>query len=100
MRRLAALSLAVLLVGAILFACGPDLAPWILGGDRNVLQGPIAFYYEEVRKLAPAGTGFHEPGDNYAAANRTASTRAWAAAAPRSRARPGAPRRRAPSPPR
>ncbi|HEX3125753.1 MAG TPA: hypothetical protein VH394_00330 [Thermoanaerobaculia bacterium] len=73
MRRLAVLSLAVLLVGALLFACGPDLAPWILGGDRNVLQGPIAFYYEEVRKLAPAGTEVREPGDNGVAANRTAA---------------------------
>lgn len=72
MRRLATLSLAVLLVGAVLFACGPDLAPWILGGDRNVLQGPTAFYSQEIRRLAPPGTAFHDSGDPIAAGKRTA----------------------------
>ncbi|MES1241571.1 MAG: tetratricopeptide repeat protein [Acidobacteriota bacterium] len=73
MKRLAVLSLVVLLAAALAIACGPDLAPWILGGDRNVLQGPVAFYYEEVRKLAPAGTSFREPDDNSHAADRTAA---------------------------
>jgi hypothetical protein len=72
-RRLLFLSIAAFLATVLAIACGPDFAPWILGADRNVLQGPTAFYYDEVRKLAPAGTEFQEPGDNYAAANRTAA---------------------------
>lgn len=72
-RRLLFLSLAAFLATALAIACGPDFAPWILGADRNVLQGPIAFYYDEVRKLAAAGSKYQEPGDNYAAANRTAA---------------------------
>jgi hypothetical protein len=71
-RRLFFLSIAAFLATALAIACGPELTPWILGADRNTLQGPIAFYYEEVRKLAPAGVQSYEPGDNYAAANWTA----------------------------
>jgi tetratricopeptide (TPR) repeat protein len=75
-RRLVLLSVAAVLAAALAIACGPDFAPWILGGDRNVLQGPIAFYYEEVRKLAPApsaDTQIHEPGDAYKLAEHTAA---------------------------
>jgi hypothetical protein len=72
-RRLATLCLAVLLVGAVLFACGPDLAPWILGGDRNVLQGPTAFYSQEILRLAPPGTAFHDPDDGTPGARQTAA---------------------------
>jgi hypothetical protein len=74
-RRPALLAVAAFLATALAIACGPDLAPWILGADRNTLQGPIAFYYEEIRKLAPAtsaNTPIREPGDNDAAAKRTA----------------------------
>ncbi len=75
----AVLSVAVLLGAAIVFACGPDLPPWILGGDANVLQGPTAYYSQEIRKLAPAGTRFPEPeelaeiDERYEAAQRTAA---------------------------
>lgn len=72
-RRLLVLAVAAFLATALAIACGPDLAPWILGADRNALQGPIAFFYEEVRKLAPAGTAIREAGDNDAAAERTAA---------------------------
>jgi tetratricopeptide (TPR) repeat protein len=72
-KRLAVLSLAILLAGAVLFACGPDLAPWILGGDRNVLQGPTAFYSQEILRLAPPGTAVHDPGDGTPGARQTAA---------------------------
>jgi hypothetical protein len=70
------LSTAILLGAAVALACGPDLAPWILGGDANVLQGPTAYYSREIQKLAPAGTVFPEPGDvdmSAVAARRTAA---------------------------
>jgi hypothetical protein len=72
-RRPVLLAVAAFLATALAIACGPDLAPWILGADRNTLQGPIAFYYEEIRKLAPAGAPIREPGDNDAAGKRTAA---------------------------
>ncbi len=70
----------ILLGAAVVLACGPDIAPWILGGDANVLQGPTAFYSKEIRRLAPAGTVFPEPVDDESivhdsavAADRTAA---------------------------
>jgi tetratricopeptide (TPR) repeat protein len=67
------LSAAAFLATALALACGPDLAPWILGGDRNALQGPTAFYSQEILRLAPPGTAFHDPGDGTSGAERTAA---------------------------
>jgi hypothetical protein len=72
-RRLLLVSAAAFFATALALACGPDLAPWILGGDRNVLQGPTAFYSQEILRLAPPGTAFHDPGDGTSGAERTAA---------------------------
>jgi tetratricopeptide (TPR) repeat protein len=54
-KRLVALSLAVLLAGTVLWACGPYFSNFILGSDDLVLDGPTGLLRAELAHLGPAG---------------------------------------------
>ncbi|HEX3125752.1 MAG TPA: hypothetical protein VH394_00325 [Thermoanaerobaculia bacterium] len=71
MKRRAVLSLAVLLAGAVLWACGPFLPNFILGSDESILDGPHGIFTAELSRLgtgdAPPFQALPPPGDDPAA---------------------------------
>jgi hypothetical protein len=52
--RAGACALLVLLTGSALWACGPFLPYWLLGGEREVLRGPILFFSQEIERIFPS----------------------------------------------
>jgi tetratricopeptide (TPR) repeat protein len=69
-KRLAVLSLAVLLAGAVLWACGPFLPNVILGSDERMFNGPTGMFASELAHLergAPSFEALPPPDDDPAA---------------------------------
>lgn len=58
MKRLAVLSLAVLVAGAVAWACGPFLPNFILGSDELVLKAFDGIFTAELARLGPAEKEF------------------------------------------